>query len=101
MDLLTAHAHFASRAGPPDDLPISVNGGCGWPAACTGLAAVSGWLPDAQTEADLDEALKHGMTLLLAEVVSLADVRHAVHQVIAELLAWGDRTFAKKGNRRC
>jgi hypothetical protein len=58
-----------------------------WPGAAVACAVLSGWLHDASTRAELDEAIRHGATLLEMDVVSVDDWREETGRVIAEAMA--------------
>jgi hypothetical protein len=95
MDLLTAHAHFALRADRsilPCEPEIETGAGPidGWPAVATALASMSGALDDAQDDEDLDEAVKHGLSLVAGDIFTPADVLEEASRVILEIMRWGD-----------
>src|SRR5437867_7157389 len=98
MTTLEAHDRLAVR---PDRslLPAAalLGGVDVWPAFVAALASVSGMLEDSRTDADLDEAVRHGWTLLQAGVVELAAVESKTKAVIAELWRWGQAVDAAGG----
>jgi hypothetical protein len=96
MDLVEAHERFAARkdrsivpgtatALSPDGEEVDF-----WPALAAGLADLSGWLEDAEDDADLDDAARQGLSLVGGGVVSGQDVGLAAARVIVELIRWGD-----------
>ena len=62
------------------------------PAFCTSLASLSGMLNDANTQNDLDEAVKHGLNLLGADIVTQEQLDAEVRKIFAEVAEWGKRT---------
>jgi hypothetical protein len=100
MDLLEAHGRLAARTDRsvfPKLLVDSRDGRDMWPACLAGLASLSGWLEDARTEADLDEAIEHGLALYRMEVLDDETVSDAVNRVIAAVVLWGDNMVTMGG----
>jgi hypothetical protein len=67
----------------------------GWPAMATALADVSGWLEDATTDEELDEAVRHGLTLAEGGVVTVEHVMDRMLGTIAAVVAWGQQAEAE------
>lgn len=103
MDLITAHGCIASRSDfgrsllpMPDEFSIEAVPGLE-PIApiVTAAISLSGMLDDAETQEDLDEAAEHFETLLGAGVFTLDDLCSEAHEVISEVLQWGQREGVK------
>ena len=54
---------------------------------------MSGWLEDATTDADLDEAIKHGLALFNAGIVDGKLVQRELAAVLRAVMQWGDATI--------
>jgi hypothetical protein len=61
------------------------------------VASLSGWLEDAVTDADLDEAITHGLTLYRMELLTDETVSTAINRVIEAVVRWGDNTVMMGG----
>jgi hypothetical protein len=60
-----------------------------WPDFCAGLAVLSGWLDDAESEADLDAAIRHGLALVASAVVAPEAAERECLAVFKSLLRLG------------
>ena len=95
MDTLTAHGKLALV--PPADRDCLLPGdfsqkGCDyWPAFATALARLSGGLDDATSDAELADAVRHGLSLINAEVIPPDNLAHEANAVVEEIRQWGER----------
>jgi hypothetical protein len=62
-----------------------------WPEVATALASLSGWLDDASTDNDLDEAIGQGRSLLDAGILDEAAVEDECERLVCLLMAAGER----------
>ena len=95
MHVLTALDSFYRRRDrtilPAD---IEVDGTPAWPEAATAAAMLSGQLDDAVTDDDLDDAVRHFISLFEIGVLSQEQWDSAIQEVLCELLAWGNEQEA-------
>jgi hypothetical protein len=102
MNLLDAHGLLAvrhDRSVLPCEVMLEAGDGeriDAWPAYATALACQSGWLDDADTEAELDDAIQQGRRLLESGIIDAADLDETVGRVIAEVMAWGEALELKR-----
>jgi hypothetical protein len=89
MNTLDAHARFCLRPDgghgllhPDGDPDIA-------PAFCTALAVLSGMMPSCESDADLDEAVTHGLFLLAHGILTQADFHREVRAVFDAVAVWG------------
>lgn len=61
------------------------------PAYATALASMSGMLDTCNTQEDLDEAVKHGVSLLAMELRDQDDLHAEANAVFAEVCRWGEK----------
>ena len=97
--MILMEAHSLVAAWPHDKreelLPATVTlrlrfGDCdAWPAAATAGAMLTGWLPNLETEAELEEAVRQFFRLLEGGVVDRAAWEEETRNVIRHLMAWG------------
>jgi len=59
------------------------------PAFCTAFASASGMLDHCETQDDLDEAVRHAITLLDMGTVTMDDLQAEVKAVLAEVEDFG------------
>jgi hypothetical protein len=98
MDILEAHGRLAlvergerDRLIPDAGLVQTPGGPCDvWPAVATALASLSGGLDDAETDDELAESVRHGLSLWRAEIVSDDAVCSEVDAVISAVNEWGE-----------
>jgi len=98
MNRFDAHAMFCVR---PDGGHGLLHPDCDEeiaPAFCAALASLSGMLDSSKTQEDLDEAVKHALTLLRMETVGQPELHREVEAVFAEVGGWGEQAEAE--NRR-
>lgn len=96
MTRFNAHALFCVR---PDGGRSLLHPRCDEdtaPTFCVALASLSGMLDDAETQADLDEAVAHAMTLLSIGTVSEMDLDHEVRDVFDEIATWGEQVESER-----
>jgi hypothetical protein len=97
MHVVEAHGRLAGRTDrgivPFPALLVNDSGEAvdAWPALAAALADLSGWLEDARTDADLDAAVRHGLALLSAGVVSGDRLDEGILSVMRQVIAWGDQ----------
>lgn len=96
MNIIEAHGQFATRpdAGlsvlPEQCGPATIDGVDPTPALATALCELSGMLPDATSEGDLNAAAKHGCSLLAAGIITLDQWNQTTLEVIQAVLNWGE-----------
>lgn len=95
MKVLDAHAAFAIRyeAGeyePFEGIDYEVIDDQLQPLAMTAAAKLSGQLSDCEDDDDLDEAVRHFLTLLDSDVVTLAEWQDEIMRCFDELAAWAE-----------
>src|SRR4051812_16565354 len=56
-----------------------------WPANMVALASLSGWLSDAVTLQDLEEAAQHGSSLVSSGVFKRKRLNRELEEVVAEI----------------
>lgn len=91
MNRFDAHAMFCVR---PDGGYSLLPAGCDpdvAPAFCAALASLSGQLDGCETQDDLDEAVKHAMTLFSIGTVDQDDLHGEVTAVFGEVGRWGEQ----------
>jgi hypothetical protein len=92
MTTLEAHALFAARTDRSVcDVSATVDGCDVWPAVMTAYASLAGMLDDCQDDAGLDEAVKHGVSLMEAGVLTDEQLADEGERVIGAVLEWGER----------
>jgi predicted protein tyrosine phosphatase len=99
MDSLTAHALLCQRLDR-SALPCHclIGGMDAWPAAATAAVALAGYLDDAQSDQDLDDGLEHFQTLCrIGGIIDAESWQRETGNVIAQLMAWGDKVTAGAG----
>jgi hypothetical protein len=91
MDTLTAHGKLAQRDDLDDLLPGDFSReGCDYkPAFATALARLSGGLEDVQTDDELADAVRHGLSLINAEVIAPDNLAEEANAVVEEIRDWG------------
>lgn len=101
MDVTTAHGMIACRKDfgrslLPEGIDIeAVDGMEPITPLATAEVSLSGMLDDAESDADLDEAAEHFRTLLNAGVFTLEQWSQEAHEVIQQIIEWGDREGLK------
>jgi hypothetical protein len=85
---VTAQIAVPRPAGADSGEPVLVDA---WPELATALASLSGWLDDAKTDAELDEAIGHGRSLLDAGILDEAAVQAECQRLVCVLMAAGER----------
>jgi hypothetical protein len=89
---LDAHALFAAMQdrGDVSRWPLELRDQEQGPAGMVALAALSGLLDDAETEADLLAAAEHGASLLDGNVLPVARWAAEIERTLGDVLRWGD-----------
>jgi hypothetical protein len=95
MDRFNAHGLFCAR---PDGGHSLLHPDCDpeiAPAFCAALASLSGMLDGCETQDDLDEAVRHGVTLLSIGTINPAELHAEVRAVLDEVGAWAEAVNAR------
>ncbi len=91
MHLLHSLAMFERRSvesrADVFDVQVTIHDRDAWSEAATAAVMLAGYLDDAVTDADLDEALQHFQLLSSAEVVSNDQWRQTIDEVISTAMA--------------
>jgi hypothetical protein len=95
MDVFECQRHFSCRAdggtgivgGPIGDSELS-------PAVCTALTVLSGMLRDCEDDESLDDAVRHGLSLVEGGVISPDDLAEQVNRVLVDVLECGRQLSA-------
>ncbi len=94
MHRLTAHAKFAAMRDRSFMADEAFRTDPHFPAVATALADASGWLEDAQTDADLRAAAGHGEALYASGVAHGDDIAEVANEIIVEVMAWCEQQGA-------
>ena len=61
------------------------------PAFCVAFASISGMLDEAESEDDLDRAVKHGLSLMKIGTATMEQFHTEVQAVFDEVAKWGEK----------
>ena len=76
----------------PEDIEIeAVDGLEPFAALATAAVSLSGMLDDSTSDTDLEDAADHFRTLLGAGVFDLEAWNNEAHEIIRQVIEWGDR----------
>lgn len=101
MTILEAHEHFAARTDRSDCPVVArIDDMDAWPAYATACASLSGLLADCRTDAQLNDAIRHYAAIVDIEAEPPEQLVKETYLVLAELMAWGDRSPLAMGNER-
>lgn len=102
MDIITAHGMIAARQDCgrsllPEEIEVeAVDGLEPYAVLATAAISLSGMLEDAATDTNLDEAAEHGRTCLNAGIFTLEQLSDEAHEVIRQVVEFGDRVGIPK-----